>query len=162
MHRGRPYPRHPEYWSTEGWFWPGFVPWKLTCKRTGEADMPWAMIPTDQLFVSEPGIHPARPVVIEYRFILVPGTPPVELIVFLRRHGEKPGPYKCLWTATLGGSEQVFSTAYAFQTYPQKVVALDGFDYSVPQDPYTSTAGPPLRCRPADYAQGGSPYDLVR
>lgn len=29
MHKGRIYPYSPQYYTTEGWFWPGFVPWKM-------------------------------------------------------------------------------------------------------------------------------------
>lgn len=159
MHRGRPYPRHPTYWATEAWFWPGFVPWKLRLDTTVLYTEPWNQIPLDFGGISFPGYHDSKPLVMAYDFLILAGSPPLTLRVFLDRVGAFPN-WKARWRCEIGRNWlTVESTAYLIQPYPQLEVKADNFQYCVPVPPYTDTAGVTLHFRPATYAQGGSPYD---
>jgi hypothetical protein len=159
MHRGRPYPFHPTYWATEAWFWRGHCPWKMTVHFNGFTDEPWSFIPPGFDGLSDAGRHPLNPTEISYDFLVVDGTPPLTLTVTLDRIGSHPN-YRARWRAFLRADYAWdYSVAFGVQQYPQRIISIDQFDYSVPVLPYTSTAGPPLILRPADYATGGSPWD---
>lgn len=159
MHRGRPYPRHPTYWATEAWFWPGFVPWKLVMYAGSFVDAPWDLIPPFWTGISDPGYHDSKPLVIAYDFFVAAGTPPVRFRVLLDRIGT-PGNFQARWRGELCHIIGFpLSTAFAVQPYPQTVVELVSFDYSEPEPPYTYTDGPLISLAPANYAEGGSPYD---
>lgn len=159
MHRGRPYPRHPTYWGTEAWFFPGYVPWKMRLDVTVNYGEPWNQIPIDFGGVSFPGYHNPRPLVMAYDFLVKPGTPDLTLRVLLDRIGVSPNFY-ARWKCEIGGNyTDVYSTAFLLQPYPQKVVKADLFPYCVPLPPYTYTGPVTLHFRPATYAEGGTPYD---
>lgn len=159
MHRGRPYPRHPTYWATEAWFWPGFVPWKMKIAVGTLTVEPWNQIPPNFAAVSFPGFCQDPPTIISYEITVVGGSPPLTLRVYLERHGTFPD-YKARWRVELAQNWIfVMSTAYALQEYPQRVISVDQFDYCAPVDPYEYTGPVAMSFRPATYADGGSPYD---
>ena len=124
----------------------------------GVPDVPWFYIPAGWTGISEEGWVSTRPTDIMYRFIVVPGSPPLVLDLWLYLVGSGEG-RKAQWKAELFyGPASHLTTGYALQPYPQKVVYINGLQWSVPVAPYISTLGPPLEFRPADYDEGGSPY----
>lgn len=158
MHRGNPYPRHPTYWGTEAWFWPGFPPWKMRLDVTINPGEPWDEIPANFGGVSFPGYHDPKPLIMAYDFLIVAGSPPLTLRVLMERIGNRPN-YRAQWRCELGYNwTSIASTAYLVQSYPQSAVDALLFTYCEPVAPYTYTGPVSLAIRPATYAEGGSPY----
>lgn len=158
MHRGNPYPRHPTYWATEAWFWPGFVPWKMRLDVTVNYGEPWNYIPIDFGGISFVGSHAPKPLVMAYDFLVIAGSPSLTLRVLLDRIGTRPN-YQARWRAEIAYDwTTVLSTAYLLQSYPRTVVAADTFQFCVPVTPFTYIGPVTLHLRPATYAEGGSPY----
>lgn len=159
MHRGRPYPRHPTYWATEAWFWPGFVPWKMRLDAASNLGDPWDQIPAGFGGVSTAGHHDPKPLVIVYDLLVLPGSPSLTLRVLLDRIGSSPD-YQARWRCEIAYDwVTVISTAYLVQSYPQTAVAADVFTHCAPGAPYSYTGPVTLHLRPATYAEGGSPWD---
>lgn len=157
MHSGRPYPYHPSYWATEAWFYRGFVPFKLHAETTGACAPPFSIVPYPWNALSDPGTVSPDCKVITYEIAIFPPDAYPALIVsmdLLVIDGDR----KARWRATLRDGGGAWGTAFALQTYPQRLVLVDGFDYVVPAPPYTGAQGPPIKLRPATYAEGGSPW----
>lgn len=158
MHRGMAYPYHPSYWSTTAWFWPGFVPWKMRMYIQGPQEAPWDAVLFNTWCVSEPGAPSADFSNIAYQFVYPPPVAPIYFALILDQV-EGTGVKKARWRMSIGQQGNWWSQAFAFQTFPQREVKLEGFEYSVPVPPFTSVAGPSILLRPATYAEGGSPWN---
>jgi hypothetical protein len=157
MHKGRPYPFHPSYWSTEAWFYHGFMPWKMFGDVTGSLMPPWNALDPSWSGISDPGIVNSDRTIIRYHFDITPPSFATDLDVNCEL-SIISGTKWARWRAYIGDGGPAWSEAILLQDFPQRVVLADGFDFALPAPPYTSAAGPPLRFRPATYAEGGSPW----
>lgn len=157
MHRGKSYPYHPAYWSAPAWFWPGFLPWRMVVEVASTNDPPWDQWATYGPTLQLPGVPSDDYGQMVYNFFMNPMYGNYTLKIFLDRAGDHPN-YSARWTAKLWQSNILLATAYAFQNYPQTRVGIIAWDRTVPEPPYTSTAGPIITCRPASYEEGGSPW----
>lgn len=156
-HDGRHYPFCVEYWATEGWFWPGFVPYKLVGLALPPLNPPWNVLLIGWTGVSDPVQVSTDVKTVSYTFHPTGSMGGLVLVVSLDKIGVLES-RQCRWRATIGDGVSWWATAYLMQDYPQYAVAANGFDYSLPSPPYTSDDGPNLQFRPATYAEGGSPY----
>jgi hypothetical protein len=159
MHRGNPYPYHPTYWATEAWFFPGYVPWKLRLAFYPNNPPPWLLFPFGQSYVTEAGVvdDPADTIAYTMRTIIDGAL--VILQIGLWKEVVNGTPW-AVWGMELEVAGQLWSRAGAKQLYPQRVVACDEFDFSIPMPPYQNSDPPLLNIRPATYAEGGSPWSL--
>jgi hypothetical protein len=120
---------------------------------------PWAQIDDLTTYLSAAGIHLPKPLIISYEFLIVDGSPPLKLRVLLDKY-PTGYPWGARWRAELYyGAGGVLATAYAIQPYPQQRVYIDTWQYTIPEPPYTGTSPPRLGFAPANYAEGGSPYN---
>lgn len=158
MHKGRPYPYHPFYWSTEAWFYRGFVPWKLVGEDLAGT---WGY-PFDHFHfanggeVSAEGIADPDYKVITYTFVQEGN--PATLRVLLDKFMDGATP-KARWRTAIAWDGITRGTAYLLQTYPQRVVLGEGCDMVICPPPSAAEGKPNYRFSPATYSQGGSPYD---
>jgi hypothetical protein len=157
MHRGRPYPYHPLYWSTEAWFWRGFVPWKLKVTQLGTSFFPWDQWYATSPVISFEGEAPGDAKRMDYVADVGDGTHYRRLIISLDKVDIGPTSY-ARWRMTMTDGGPGWCTAYALQPFPQRVVFVDSWDYTLPTPPYTCPTVPLIQCEPATYAEGGSPY----
>lgn len=157
-HKGlQGYPYHPNYWATEGWFWRGFMPWKMTGMMLAPGNPPWDAIPHDWVGFSDAGICSTDSKVITYHWSIVGNTQTFDLHVSCDRVGSGPL-MKCRWLASIGLPMHVWATAFCVQDYPQYTVQGYPFDLTTPSPPYTSAIGPPLFFQPSTWFEGGSPW----
>lgn len=158
MHRGKDYPYAPEYWATEGFFWPGFVPWKMRSFLSVSQASPWdaLLVPFNQISA-----------VVEYvpdrtqcAYVWTLDTPsvPDHLRLSLEQL-DLSGTLYNVWKAQLITAGMPIADAWLFQENPQYVCAGAGTRWWDVFDPSTSPAGPDLNFLPATYAEGGSPWD---
>ncbi len=157
MHAGRQYPYHPDYWSTEAWFWRGHVPFKLHAETTDVTVPPFSIIPFPWSALSDPGQPSDDRKSITYEIAVFPPAAYPALIVTMDLLKSEPE-WQARWRATLRDGGGAWGTAFLLQPYPQRVVLAERFDYVVPSPPYTGSQGPPIKLRPATYAEGGSPW----
>lgn len=155
MHVGRPYPYHPNYWATEAWFWPGFVPWKMRLQVFDNSDPPWGIYPSGYGEVSVPGMCSSNNKVITYEF--QKQSPAYGLILTLQRDIFE-GRYVARWQLDLVSSVVTWGRAVELQTYPQRVVFNRTWQYVYGSIPYPVPRAPRYQFDPAAYHVGGSPY----
>jgi hypothetical protein len=158
VHRGNPYPRHPTYWATEAWFWPGFMPWKMYASADGLLAPPWNIMPPDWGGLSDAGVPSIDAKEILYTWTVTDVPWPFVLKVRCDK-AIVLGGSKARWEMMIGDGTVVWSTAFLLQDFPQRHVYARFWEFCVPAPPYTSAAGPPIEVRPATYAEGGSPWD---
>jgi hypothetical protein len=159
-HKGRSYPFHPTYWSTEAWFWPGYCPWKLKALRSGVDPDPWdfCLLPTSM--ISLPGVPTADAKKIFYQFIL-DGICLVSEIDVTMELGLGPDGQAAQWTVTAKYWDSTQDTDVAFQVFPQRQVDSPVFHFEVPDpgcEPFDDVW---VKFQPANYEEGGSPYPRV-
>jgi len=119
---------------------------------------PWEQIEDLKTYISDPGTHDAKPLVMSYDFLIMDASPPLRLRALLDRYGAEQ-PWKARWRVELYTFLGFpMATAVRIQDYPQTVVYVDAWDYTIPTPPYTDTGPPSLGFAPANYAEGGSPY----
>jgi len=157
MHKGKHYCYHPEYWATVGWFWPGYCPWKLAVESNGTNPAPFDAAYLPGPVVSDVGEVDVSETEITYHFDVSSPTFHCELVVTMDTI-EVAGVKKCRWRMTIGDGVNWWATAYALQEFPQYVVGIDQWDWSVPQPPYLPNPIPAIALRPATWQESGSPY----
>jgi hypothetical protein len=156
-HDGRSYPFNPEFWVAPAWFWPGFVPWKLHAKNLSPEFAPWDGIPLGWEGVSDAAVIDPAGAFIDYFF---PQPVPHDSNTFrvrLSRLGDLPGA-TARWEIFCTAEGPVFAYAVVDQAYPQRIVFCPTWIDFEGFLGYGSGLGPFLECRPATYAEGGSPY----
>lgn len=157
MHKGRTYPFLPRYWATEAWFWPGFVPWRFLLHTTGPLTPPWNAIPTGIDLLSDAGDSSTNIKQPAWAFDASHDGFTCLLDLVLDKITDITGSY-ARWRLFISNGGPAWAVGIALQPYPQYVVNLPRFDFSLPTPPYTSPAGPLISVRPATYAEGGSPW----
>lgn len=158
MHKGRIYPYHPIYWATEGWFWPGFVPWKLTLDVFDNGLPPWNIYSAGYGEVSIAGVvHPSRTLV-TYDFVHF--SPAFGLRVQLDS-GVIAGVKQCRYRMILLSGVVEWAQAIRLDPIPQTVVFANSWPFVFPDPPYTANQSPPYQIKAARYDQGGSPWPPV-
>jgi hypothetical protein len=157
MHAGRSYPYLPDYWATEAWFWPGFVPWKLRGSIAVAGPPLWNLLLVPWDAVSMPGMTvPDRTQVI-YQFPLASMPGVTDLFVSMEMIATGGKDYG-RWKAVLQNGSIQLAFAWLYQPKPQRTVN------TLPDVFNTANVVPPtvpqlqLVCRPATYAEGGSPW----
>lgn len=157
MHKGRTYPFHPTFWSTEGWFWPGFVPWKLLGCATPPFNGAWNNIPIGWTGLSFEGQPSDDRTSILYQFIVKPGVPVYRLWVIMEL--EDVGHVKrCKWTVLLRRATLNIQSAECRQEFPQRQVLTSLADEWCSVEGYPSDPPPLFTFQPANYGQGGDPW----
>lgn len=157
MHKGRIYPYTPYYWTTEGWFWPGFVPWKMDCEILEPYFPPWDTIVPSAALVSDAGIVDYSRKLITYHWTLIYPQVATDMWLSLEKL-YYPDPW-CRWRASIGIAGVETAVAYYFQPFPQIVVGeIDDAQWRLLDDPNSITGGPRLQYGPTNYADGGSPW----
>lgn len=159
-HKGRPYPYHPDYWSTEAWFWPGYVPWKLKGLRVDAKDDPWdfCIFPNPQ--ISEAGIPSTDRKVMSYTFNIGTGCLVTMIVVEMDLQGGHPGGL-ARWTVTAIYWDATSDTEVKTQEFPQRVVDSPVFEFEVPDpgcEPFDLVF---VKFQPASYEEGGTPWERV-
>lgn len=158
MHKGHRYPFHPFFFSTEAWFWPGYVPWKMRLNVIGSPGPPWDALVDAQVVFSEAGIPSTGFQVIEYHFWL-PQPPDLVSEAYLRMFKDEiDGVKYAVWEFSLFDGTSRYPTAWYFDSFPQRVVQRSGNPWWMTYDPLSIPTGPNFQFRPANYAEGGSPW----
>lgn len=160
MHKGRHYPFHPDYWSTESWFWPGFVPWKMRAAELPIGVTLFGCPFGTPVLISEPGEPSSTTKSIDYAFNLVATCLIKTFVVTMERTGSF-GAYRASWTVAATYWDDSIESQTMTQEYPQRVVLSPVFVLTIPP----VVPGPPItqhaRFFPATYAEGGSPWPRV-
>lgn len=159
MHAGRHYPYHPSYWATEAWYWPGFVPFKLRGELNCAPFGFWTQIPLNWTGVSDPGVTSADCKTITYEFAIDPPGAYPQLLVTLEKV-ILAGQFKARWKVDLNDALGTLDTCWAWQSYPQLAVYVNGLTDAEPPLPPSAGNTICLEFRPATYAEGGSPWLL--
>lgn len=157
MHKGKTYCYNPEYWATVGWFWPGYVPWKMAADSLGNSPVPWALADASMTAISSPCINLVDETEAVYWFTLATFAGILDMKARLDTM-IVDGVQVCRWRLSLGVGSVVWSTALAIQAFPQKVVLCDTWDSVLPQPRTPPHAVPLIRLRPATWEESGSPY----
>lgn len=155
MHKGRIYPFHPVYWATEGWMWPGYVPWKLGLEVFATPLPPWNLYLSGYGEISQPGVVSTNRQAVTYDFTHF--APSWGIIVTLDTILLSAVKY-ARWRMTLVSGAITYSQAIATQPAMHKTVFCNVWPIVIPSPPYTPTASPPFQITPAIYSQGGSPW----
>lgn len=157
MHKGRTYPYLPEYFGTEYFFWPGFVPWKVVLHpigTSGPPPPPWYYGPQ---VVSEPGSIEYDAGGVRWVFYYDPSDHSNFMqLSILPEAIPVPGMFK--WQLDLALGDFFVATAGARQTIPQRVFHLTEFQWWNTIGAPPITPGPWYDMAPAVYAVGGSPW----
>jgi len=158
MHKGKYYPYHPIYYATEGWFWPGYVPWKMFFFSIQSPAPPrWDVIPVGYQSVSAPGVTSSNDRIITYEFPGVIGTQfgAIVLEMFMKSYS---GVKYCVWHALCYQLAYPPSEAWNFQLFPSTQPNTGNTLWWVTEDPMIPPDGFLMSIELANYAQGGSPY----
>jgi hypothetical protein len=158
MHKGRAYPYHPTFWATEAWFWPGFVPWKMTLSVFNNSDPPWGILTAGYGEVSQPGIPSPIPKTIEYHFTA--HAPAYGLILKLNRFTLSGVDY-ARWFLQIVSGVGVWSTAVHLQDYPQRIIFNRSWPIVIGSIPYPVMGPPRYQFTPSLYTEGGSPWPPI-
>lgn len=156
-HKGRPYPFHPSYWSTEAWFYPGFVPWKMIAEQVGGLRPFFGCSFGSPDPISEPGVPSYDSTSIEYDFEPVNDC----LVIFFQLTLLKVGSgtsSKAAWVLVSIYWDHTSEYQIMEQDYPQRVVLSPAFLLSIPNPDVGPTIFQYVQFSPADYEKGGSPY----
>lgn len=157
MHKGRIYPYTPKYWATEGWFWPGFVPWKMD----GEILVPgivWNPYVSAQILgPSNPSTVALNGKSVRYSWNLSPPDIATSIAVSLSKQHYTQGDY-CRWQIVLTQGAVVLDRVYQFQPFPQYSVFTTSDLWTNVDNPDGVTGGPQVLFGPSNYADGGSPW----
>ena len=157
MHAGRQYPFHPTYWATEAWFWPSFVPWKLTAQRSSTDRYPWNAADLDTPKVSAPAVISSNRKVASFSIDVSSPMLPCYLTVAMDKFTVS-GTDTARWRMTINFGGTVEYTAYKLQAFPQRNVLCDSWDFVLPDDLPGGTPLPNIVLIPATYADGGTPW----
>lgn len=155
MHKGRTYPYHPVYWVTEGWFWPGYCPWKVTLDVFNNGNPPWNIYTSGYGEVSQPGFISTNRLFVRYDFTY--HAPAFGLQLFL----DSPvisGVKQCRWLMRLVSGVVTWAEAVRLKPIPQRSVFNNLWPLVYPAMPYTATASPPYQFTATNYSLGGSPW----
>lgn len=158
MHRGRSYPFYPDYWATEAWFWPGFVPWKIRASLPIAASPPWDPLGYPFDAVSDAGVVVSDRTQISYHWSLIPPATATDLEVSLEMITVSDVQY-ARWKAKLLSGMIEVADAWLYQDFPQRVVSTGGNLWNLVNSPVLIPPFLNLVCLPATYAEGGSPWD---
>lgn len=158
MHRGKTYPYLPEYWSTEAWFFPGFVPWKMWVESGGNLEGAWMNLPQDFVCVTDPGIPGPTYFNPLWEHLFYVSEDEVLLQIFLSKgyHAEVP---IAQWDLRLWVNGLQVAGGRAAQSYPQFQVYVTDPELRRIDDEGNDLGPLDLLIRPATYAEGGSPWD---
>ena len=157
MHKGRTYPFHPTFWATQCFFWPGYVPWKMTLRHNESTIYPWSLMGPSLMQVSLEGQTVPDATAIFWEW---PLTSPaaaddfrvsVEMVAFDTR-------FYATWKAVLRQSGITKGTAWFFQPFPCYSCAVPGSPWWDIYDPLSTPHGPNLQLDPSTYAEGGTPW----
>ena len=157
MHAGKSYPFHPVYWVTEGWFWPGFCPWKLDLDVYNNGSPPWNIFHSGYFETSEPGIISNNRQSVAYPFTA--HFPSYALRVILDTT-TFAGVKQCRWTMSLLSGVVEWARAVELKPVPQYRIFNRTWTYVMPDPPYTANDPPPYQVTPSPYFIGGSPWPL--
>lgn len=157
MHKGLDYPFHPKYWATEAWFWPGFVPWKMTFNGSVGNTYPWSAVWTSYNMVSDAGVVTPDSLKVRYSWeINVIGVADVmKLQLELAEISGVQYAHRHVW---LELADVDIAHLYHFQTFPQRRCVVSGPGWMESDDPSDTAADQWLEFRPTTYAEGGSPW----
>lgn len=158
MHKGRTYPFAPHFWKGSGWFWPGYLPWKLKIFQPFTlAPPPWDQMPNPfEVISSGEASSDGQQFGLWYAH-LGNLTAISDLIITAERILDPPDIF-CRWKVEGTGDVGVVATAYALQAYPQYRVFVNEWSYSLPGPPDFSGVPPVFLIEPATYGEGGSPW----
>jgi len=158
MHKGRTYPYLPEYFCVPGFFWPGFVPWKIKLVATSASKPPpWSAIPLNYVGISGSGEpdstanevqwildNTGLPFGYDFDFTagpdLITGSGGIAMILNLNYLGNR------------------ISQAWDILPFPQYRFGINGFANITPPPPPPFTTGLNMVVSVANYAEGGSPW----
>jgi hypothetical protein len=157
MHRGRTYPYAVDYWVTEGWFWPGFLPWRMHLYVEFPVTDPWDIAAPGTELISDPIEYSLDRKTATYVWNLG-GSPVNKLTAELALVMAGPGGL-VVWEFQLTSGITLVATGMELQPYPQRqVYSTNG----VQLFPICFSGGSRCRMwltfRPATYAEGGSPW----
>lgn len=156
-HKGRTYPYAVHYWATEGWFWPGFVPWRMHLLFASAPGLPWSLLSPGTELISDPVIYQNRDRRARYTFTIVSGL--VYVLTVDLQVVSKGINGLVSWFLTMKQASVVQGTAMELQPYPQRVVFSDATIQTYPGCVSGGGVCPTgYVFRPATYAEGGSPY----
>lgn len=160
MHKGKNYCFHPIYHAGRGWLWPGHPPWKMKLSQIGVSSPPWDIVNLTVPIISGIGDASGDPNQVDYVWT-IPNPWTVCHVTVTLDTVTVTGVDFCRWRMTVGNGSG-WSTAFALQEFPQRVVLCDSWDYSLPNPPYLPSPVPLLRVEPATWAESGSPYPPLR
>lgn len=156
-HLGRPYPYHPIYWATEGWFYPHYVPWKMRFIVWGVNLEPWDGLYYGLELVSDEGQVSEDIQVIQYKWHFDDAGFHYDITLSMEaRKDLVPG--KAQWLLALKRDDVPWAIASKLEVIPPSSNVLitwdDGFNLQtgMPCDP------PFFQLFQATYAEGGTPY----
>lgn len=157
-HIGRNYPYLPEYWATEAWFWPGFVPWKLVASFDDTIILPWFRLTLGWTGVSQVYSLTDDCKEVTYQFPLTLRNGDDGYLLVRLRKVTISSVNKAEWYMVVIDDGVPFAEGYAWQPFPQRVVYVDTWDVGHDLPSGTDCLPPPLTIRPATYEEGGSPF----
>jgi hypothetical protein len=157
MHAGRRYPFARKYWTTQAWFWPGFLPWKMCLHSKASTWFPYSQLPDDLDWISDEVTYNPNATIATYKWDLA--TPsPMHLVMELDM---LTGPLLkyARWLGVLETIGIPDRRLECLQAFPQRKVLSYAVLQMVPPSISGCPAGIiPWEFRPATYAQGGSPW----
>lgn len=158
MHKGRPYPYHPSYWATEGWFYRGFMPWRMKLTVTSAMVNPWDCLPIGYTAISDPGVPSLDSKVIYYDWIEIGLFFPVNFRLTAKKE-TLAGSDICSWRGDMRFHDGQHVAGFESQVYPQRVVYLNFMRIVVPVPVTDFGSNICMMFEPASYEEGGSPWD---
>lgn len=157
-HLGRISPFHPTYWATLGWFWPGFVPWKLFVSLGFNLNPPWNRLPDFEEFVTDEGFHDDLPLSMNWV-----GYPDFRsegagaaLIVF---DTESAPPHNCrVFFELYDDTGTLVADATSILSRPQRTSTVNTWTVAHEYPSGAECILPDMLIRGATYDEGGSPF----
>lgn len=152
---GRNYPYHPTYFATEAWFWPRYLPWKMTYEVVGFLPYPWNF-PGSLDRVSAAGVPYDDNRGMRYNWTDVPYP---TLNLQLKMWSEKvAGVARGFWELSIAVDLHGWARACQEELSPVPRNFNHSWNICPLIVPYMPVDVPDVQTRPASYAEGGSPW----
>ena len=148
MHVGHDYPYHWYYWSTECFFWPGYVPWQMMCANSFSQPYPWDRV---SIFSAEPsgqGLLVPDCTQITWRWYAT-GSYLYNILRVSVEQEKIGGRNYAVWKATIGNIFVDAASVWYFQPAPKYLCAIPVDYWWTLHDPDSAKNGPALGFSPA-------------
>lgn len=157
MHKGRPYPFSPIWWFDTAHFWPGYAPWKCIVEGVFFTFPDWfPFLPFPTSILSDPAefldVNTLR-----WHFT-VDWTAAASDFTISSGRVQIGTTFWNRWHAQILLAGVPLADAYLFVNYPSSFFGTLSFPWGEVDAPGNGVSFNYIDCRPARYAEGGSPW----